>query len=92
MDLQAKLDALLTVAEEIGLTIRREPLGGDGGGCCVLRGCRILFVDTTADLETRYDRTLQALASLPEVEQRYLQPEIRDDLERQRPTDVTREV
>ncbi len=92
MDLQAKLDALLSVAEEIGLTIRREPLGGDGGGYCVLRGSRILFVDTTADLETRYDRILQALASLPEVEQRFLQPEIRDDLERQGPTDVTREA
>lgn len=83
MDLQARLDALLTVAEEIGLSVRREPLGGDGGGYCVLRGRRVLFVDTAADLETRYERTLAAIARLPDVEQRYLPPEVRDDIERQ---------
>ena len=83
MDLQSRLDALVALAEEIGLTVRREPLGGDGGGYCVLRGRRILFVDTSADLETSYERTLEALAPLPELDQRYLRPEIREDLERQ---------
>ena len=29
MDLQARLDELLRVAEEMGLTIQRVPLGGD---------------------------------------------------------------
>lgn len=86
MDLQARLDALLTVAEEIGLSVRREALGGDGGGYCVLRRQRVLFVDTSADLETRYERTVAAIARLPEIEQRYLPPEVRDDIERQRKT------
>lgn len=89
MDLQTRLDALLALAEEIGLTIRREPLGGEGGGFCVLRGCRVLFVDTMADSETRYEKTLAALAMLPEVDQRYVHPAIREDIEalrsRQRP-------
>ncbi|MFH1417314.1 MAG: hypothetical protein ABII12_03400 [Planctomycetota bacterium] len=84
MDLHARLDTLLALAEEIGLTVRRESLGGDGGGLCLLRGQRVLFVDTAADLETRYDRTLAAMASLPEIEQRYLPPEVRDDVEDQR--------
>jgi len=86
VDLQARLDALLTAAEEIGLAVRREPLGGEGGGYCVLRGQRVLFVDTTADLETRYERTLAALSRLPEIDQRYLLPEVRDDIERQQET------
>jgi hypothetical protein len=84
MDLQARLDILIGLAQEAGLTIRREPLGGDGGGFCLIKGQRVLFIDTQADLETRYERTLQALAWLPELEQRYVPPEVRDDLERQR--------
>jgi len=92
MDLQSKLDALLALAEEVGLTVRREPLGGDGGGYCVLRGLRILFVDTTADLEMSYERTLEAMAPLAEIDQRYLMPEIREDIDRLRITDKTKEA
>ena len=88
MDLQARLDTLLAVAEEIGLDIRKEPLGGTGGGLCVLRGRRILFVDTAADLEERYDAVLAALAPLPALDQHFLPPEIRDDIDRQRATDT----
>jgi hypothetical protein len=87
VDLQTRLDALLELAEEIGLSIRREPLGGESGGLCVVRGQRVLFVDTTADIETRYERTLEALAPLPELDERYLRPDIREDIERQRGTD-----
>lgn len=82
MDLQMRLDELLRVAEEMGLSIRREPLGGDGGGFCVIKGERRLFVDTLADLETRYERTLDALAGMPEIEVRYLCPEVREDIEK----------
>jgi len=84
MDLANRLDQLLAVAEEIGLDVRPEPMGGDGGGLCQLRGQRVLFVDTSADLATRYDRTLTALAPLPELDERYLLPELRNDIERQR--------
>ena len=82
MDLQTRLDALVALADEIGLSVRREPLGGSGGGYCVLRGQRVLFVDTMADLESKYERTLAALAPLPEIDEKYLRPEIRDDIER----------
>ena len=82
MDLQTRLDALVALADEIGLSVRREPLGGSGGGYCVLRGERVLFVDTMADLESKYERTLAALAPLPEIDGKYLRPEIRDDLDR----------
>jgi hypothetical protein len=84
MDLANRLDQLLAVAEDIGLDVRAEPMGGEGGGLCKLRGQRVLFVDTSADLATRYDRTLTALAPLPELDERYLLPELRNDIERQR--------
>ena len=88
MDLQQRLDELLMLAESLGLTLRREALGGEGGGLCVLRGQRVLFVDTSADLDTRYERTLAALADLPEWEGRFIRPEIREDLERLRRADT----
>lgn len=82
MDLQTKLETLINAAQELGLTIRHEPLGGSGGGLCKLRGQRILFVDTSADPEDRYEALLAALAPLPELEVHYLPPELREDLER----------
>lgn len=84
MSLDARLDDLIDAAQAVGIIIRREPLGGEGGGLCSLRGKRVLFVDTLSDSETRYERTLAALALLPELEARFLRPDVREDLERAR--------
>jgi hypothetical protein len=81
MDLSNRLEHLLTLAEQIGIDVRAEPMGGAGGGLCRLRGKQVLFVDTAADLETRYERTLAALATLPELEGRFILPEVRRDLD-----------
>jgi hypothetical protein len=82
MDDQARLDELLAVAEELGIEIRRVSLGGEGGGLCSLRGKRVLFLDLSADAATRYDRTVEAMARLPEMQDRYLSPQLREDLDR----------
>lgn len=84
MDHGAKLEALLELAEQLDITVRREPLGGEGGGLCHLRGRRVLFVDTQADLQTRFEKTAAAIAGLPEVDQHYLLPELREELDRHR--------
>lgn len=84
MDLQSRLEDLLALAAEIGLEVRREPLGGSGGGYCVMRGRKVLFIDTLADLETRYDKTLAALAQLPEVDSHYIRPDLREELDAHR--------
>ena len=81
MDLSNRLEHLLTLAEQIGTDVRAEPMGGAGGGLCRLHGKQVLFVDTAADLETRYERTLAALAARPELEGRFVLPEVRRDLE-----------
>jgi hypothetical protein len=80
-----RIEALLELAERIGLTVRREPLGGEGGGFCLLKGRRVLFVDTLADEQTRWDKTLQALASLPDLDRQYIRPDLREALEKARP-------
>lgn len=84
MGLDARLDELISAAEAAGIAIRREQLGGEGGGLCVLRGKRVLFIDTMSDAETRYERTLEALAPLAEMDARFLRPDVREDLERAR--------
>ncbi len=84
MDLQARLDELLRVAEEMGLAIERAGLGGDGGGFCIIKGQKRLFVDTQADVETRYEHTLAAMAALPDIDAHYLLPEVRQDIGDQR--------
>lgn len=84
MDLGGRLEALLELAEQIGIEIRVESMGGSGGGMCRLKGRHVLFVDTAADLATRYDRALAALAGVEGLEGHYLVPEVREDLERQR--------
>jgi hypothetical protein len=87
MDIGRRLEALLEVAEEIGIEVRAEQMGGDGGGLCRLKGRRVLFLDLSADLASRYDRTLASLADTPELESRYLVPELRADLEKQKGVD-----
>jgi hypothetical protein len=83
-NLETRLDSLIELAEGLGMSIRREPLNGSGGGMCVLKGKRVLFVDTLADLETRYERTLAAMAPLTELDAQYVRPDVREDIERQR--------
>jgi hypothetical protein len=82
MELHNRLDVLLNLARELGIEIRSESLGGEGGGMCVLRGRRVLFVDTSADVETRYEKTVGAMAALAELDGRYVPPEVREDLDR----------
>ena len=84
MDLSSRMESLLTLAEQMGVEVRAEPMGGEGGGLCKLRGQYVLFVDIAADLASRYDRTCSALAALPGLDQHYLLPEIRADLEQAR--------
>ncbi|MCP4592353.1 MAG: hypothetical protein GY842_16595, partial [bacterium] len=52
-----------------------------------IRGRRVLFIDTTADLATRLECVVCALAGIPEIETRFVRPELRELLERYRPAE-----
>lgn len=82
MDESLQFEEILAAAEKLGIAVRAEPLGGEGGGLCRLRGRTVLFVDTMADLATRRQRTLEALAQVPEIDGQYLRPDVRDQIDR----------
>lgn len=82
MDELAQLDRVIEIAEELGVEVRREPIDGDSGGLCRIKGRHVLFVDTLADAATRLERSLEALARLPGIDQHYLRPDIRERIER----------
>ena len=82
MDESVQFEEILAAAEKLGIAVRAEPLGGEGGGLCRVRGQTVLFVDTMADLATRRQRALEALAQVPEIDGQYLRPDVRDQIDR----------
>lgn len=78
------LDELLMLSDRLGIEVRRERLGGGGGGLCGLRGRQVLFVDVESDAATQLDTCVAALAPLPEIESIYLTPSLRERIERHR--------
>lgn len=82
MDITTQLNALLDLAEKLGIEVRQVPLDDGGGGFCKLRGRRILFVDVLADTSDQIARVAGALASLPELQDQYVVPQLRELLER----------
>jgi len=82
MENQELLKALLEVAENAGIEVRQAALGGQGGGLCVLRGEKILFIDVSADFAEEIAQTAQALAQIEDLEQKYLLPQVRQELQK----------
>jgi hypothetical protein len=60
-------DELLSAARHAGIEVRHVHLGGSGGGLAPLKQKRQLFVDLDADPDEQLDRTVSALAGVPEV-------------------------
>ena len=69
-DAIAQLNAVIDVFERLGANLRKERLGGSGGGLCLVRGERVLFIDLDADPATQLDRCLTALSTIPEIDLR----------------------
>ncbi len=84
MDIENKLAVILEACSKLGLEVRPERLGGAGGGLCKLKGKSIVFIDLDAEPEIRYERLVAGLAALPQVEELYLVPEVRNDLDQAR--------
>lgn len=84
MDTTAQLDTIVRLFEQLGIEIRQERLGGSGGGLCRIRGRRVVFVDLDADAATRLDRCVGALATIPEAAEVYINPDLREWLDKVR--------
>jgi hypothetical protein len=82
MDATAQLDTVLQLFEQLGIEVRRERLGGSGGGLCKIRGQRVVFVDLDADTATKLDCCIEALAGVPEAASVYMAPDMRERMDR----------
>ncbi len=81
MDEQRILDELLALLEGNGVRVRREAMGGGGGGLCAVKGESIFFLDTESASAETAALCAQAIAKLVDVEVVYVRPEVRQFIE-----------
>ena len=81
MNDQRILEELLILLEANSVIIREEPLGGSGGGLCMMKGENIFFKDTQAPASLMAVLCAQAVAKIVDIEQIYIKPEIREFIE-----------
>jgi hypothetical protein len=77
MNEQGILEELLALLETNGVTVRSEPLGGEGGGLCTIKGRRVLFVDTEAPSIVTAAICAQSLPKVADIEEIYIKPQVR---------------
>lgn len=84
MDPQTQLESLLNLLTQLGVEVRRERLGGSGGGLCRLRDQRVFFLDLDLDRAGQLEAGVAAVAAFPEVDRLYLTPALREQIDRVR--------
>ena len=67
----------LNLAEQLGYAIRQEWIDGAGGGGCVLRGRKLLFIDLAAPARDQLEIVLSVLRSEPSVSKLEMPNELR---------------
>ncbi len=75
------LEHLAELAAQLDISVRRTDLGGSGGSLVSLRGRQILFIDTLADPQDQLERIIPSFARLPNLDQIYIIPELRQLLD-----------
>jgi hypothetical protein len=81
MDERRMLDELLALLEGNGVRVRKEALGGDGGGLCAVKGQRIFFLDTESASTDSAALCAQAITRVVDIEGVYVRPEVRRFIE-----------
>ena len=81
MNEQRILEELLVLLEANGVSIRDEPLGGSGGGLCMMKGENIFFRDTQASSAVAAVVCADAVLKVIDIEQIYIKPEVREFIE-----------
>ena len=81
MDTNALYEEAMESLNRLGVEVRQEHLGGEGGGCCTIKGRRVVFVDLDAGVRRRLECCVERLRGLAEVEAMYLSPALRNLIE-----------
>jgi hypothetical protein len=74
------LSYALNLAEQLGYAVRQEWIDGNGGGGCVLRGRKLLFIDLAAAHGDQLDIVLRVLRGEPGVAEHDMPSELRTAL------------
>ena len=85
MDPQAQLDALIDLAEAVGIAVRRVATGGadahSGGALVRLKGREVIFLDAMAATADQLDVVAAALHGRAELEDQFLPPQLRERID-----------
>ena len=68
------LEQALEIAKKLGYQVREECVGGNGGGSCVVRGQKSLFLDPMLDIPDRLELVCPASRSHSPVSSPRTQP------------------
>lgn len=81
MNQQVLLEQLLELLETAKVQIRKEPLGGSGGGLCNIKGQNIFFVDTDASSSEIAAQCAEAVGRFVDIDSIYIKPIVRQFIE-----------
>ncbi len=90
MDKKELFEELKDLAKQVGFELRQVPLAGSGGGFCRLKGHNVIFIDIDDELIEQINMIAQALSNVPEIEEIYVRPEIREIIEKHGDSGPTR--
>ena len=83
MDYQSITEQLLVLLEDHHVQIRKEAMGGNGGGLCCLRGKNVLIIDQeSSSLETAISCAKAVESIISDMEGIYLKPAVREFIDK----------
>lgn len=63
------LEQAIALADRLGWAVRQDWFGGSHAGTCELKGRRFIFIDLATSPREQLDQVLEALRSLPNLDQ-----------------------
>ncbi len=85
MELEEKLSHVLELLDKLDIEVRFESLDGNGGGACKLRHKLMVVIDLDSEPDERYSTALSALKLVTDLDDVYVLPEVRNDLDKSSP-------
>jgi len=73
-------EAAMQLATRLGITVRQEWLGGQGGGVCEINGHTCVFLDLADEPADHVEHLLQALHAHPRLASSEMPPALRQRL------------
>ena len=82
------LEQMLLLLEQNDIPVRRESVGGAGGGLCKMKSRHIFFLDKDAPVAESAVICAHAIHQTMDIDSIYIVPEVRDFLEKNTPDGI----